>query len=410
MTSTPNLSSPSEALQRADEAADLCVDESGHKSALALFETVLQFVEAHLDECEEEGLTLGPLLENMAICAQQVGDFDRMRELTSKWLMVDEMAALGQHAIALHHTGALDEARDTIDRAIAEQPFEVYHHQERASILLALDQAEAALQSVGAAIALGADLEEMLGDADLAGLRSDPRIEEMLSSRPTDHAFAFSLFDRLNAWAQIFSRRSDLEFTNEGSPVSANEAMRIQRTPAAQDVLAAYPPDAGDFAQAASGFALEYRHRDDAEIAGSVFLSLEGFAAASVPKRVEGVRSAVVLEHDVLGTGLAAFAVRRGDQAPSILWDLENQNAFVSLEEYLTEGARRAFAYGGAQPFGCWQTKPRASRLAQLSLPRWTSDADLTQALIERGAKPEMAVDLLKWLGKDAVLLVPAGA
>ena len=77
---------------------------------------------------------------------------------------------------------------------------------------------------------------------------------------------------------------------------------------------------------------------------------------------------------------------------------------FDSLTDYLTRGAKRAFSYAP-----CWQEEPEtnAAPVAAVSLSTSTPLPRIRKALVRRGATPEMADDLVRWLGGDAALLVP---
>jgi len=399
------LTSAEEAVSAADEAAELC-DDDKYGEALEAFAHVLKYQSANETECDDLGLTRGHLLSNMAICCQHIGDWARMKKLTAELVEEGHPDGLCLHAVALHHGGNLDEALETISRAIDAAPNDPDCHQERAGILLARGDVDGAMNAFGMAVDIGADAEELLADDDLAALKTDPRVRELTQPRkPSKRALALPLFARLQAWSELFAKRGDLQFLDgKSEPVRAASAVQLTPGPAPASAAKAYPADAKRFADKAKRFAFAYRGKNDASVEGHLFLSLEGERAEVT---LDDDPEAFFLEHDELGTGIATFSVRSRGRAPSILWSVEDRQTFASLEEYLTEGARRAFAYGGREPFGCWQQRPRATPLARMSVPRWTTDEALVRALTARGAKPDVAEELVNWLGKDVVLLLP---
>lgn len=77
---------------------------------------------------------------------------------------------------------------------------------------------------------------------------------------------------------------------------------------------------------------------------------------------------------------------------------------FPSLDAYLQAGARQAF-----QQTTQWQRNlGKEGPLHARSLPRSTPLPEVREALVKRGATPDMADDLIAWLGADVVLLLPA--
>jgi tetratricopeptide (TPR) repeat protein len=384
--------SADEALEAFNDAAEP-FGEGDYAAALAIYDQVLRFHTAHRKECEESNLSRGEVIANMAICQQRLENFSVMYELTSELLKLKNEDAPGLHAVAAHHIGKLDEALKFIDQAIAAMPEDGDHHWERSGILLARGERDAAIDSVITAADLGAALDEMLNDKDLAELKSDPRVHARVVAKPK-----LPLFDRLDAWLKIFAQRNDIK-----------TKIKIVREPGSP---ADYPADAAPFAAKAKCVSLEYfclepRFKNDSKVLGQLFLTLEGHPL-EINYDLEGASEPMLLEEDENGTGLVAFSARDDDGDRRIFWDIETMAKFSSLEEYLTQGAHYAFQYGGAEPLGCWQEKPAAKELWPLSISRLTPNDELKKALMKRGASDEMAADLITWLGKDVALLLPA--
>jgi outer membrane protein assembly factor BamB len=143
---------------------------------------------------------------------------------------------------------------------------------------------------------------------------------------------------------------------------------------------------------------------------GTLYLSLQGLAEGmeglgGVHLEIDGhvcaEEDVISLELDKDGTGLGAWYLLSPDGKSEILWDFETMRRFPTLTDYLTEGAKRAFAYGP-----CWQRGRDEIPMAEQSLPISTPLPEIRNALVARGAAPEMADDLIRWLGGHAALLV----
>jgi hypothetical protein len=209
--------------------------------------------------------------------------------------------------------------------------------------------------------------------------------------------FTHSLFERLRAWIELFCTRQDLELRSE---------LEVRKDPERPGAVP-YPPDAREFGEQATFVGFSYRLKGDASGAGGyLYLSLEGFledAYMELDGEEVDPDAMYMLDCDREGTGFAAWYVLRQDRPPLIVWDLETTERFSSLTEYLTEGARRGFSYNP-----CWQSRGQKTPLDGASVPGSTPLADLEKALVARGATATVAADLVRWLGSDVRLLVPA--
>ncbi len=200
-----------------------------------------------------------------------------------------------------------------------------------------------------------------------------------------------TVFDRLRAWVELFSKRDDIE---------ASGPLRIAPPKPSPTV---WPADLEDFAAKTSDFSFSYRVKNVEGAGGELFLSLVGIATdVYLPVPGKGTfERAVELEYDANGTGLAGFLVLEG--SPFIVWNVEDPVVFDSFTDYVTQGARAGFATGEAR----WQRRGEPSPLFAQSLPKSTSPDAIKAALVGRGATAEMAGDLMEWLGADVVLLLP---
>ena len=252
-------------------------------------------------------------------------------------------------------------------------------------------------EELGVEVMEEADFAELLDGGGEDGDDEDEGEEDEANA-----GFRFSLFERMKAWAELLQSRKDLKW---------NTKVAIKTTSKLESALpeGGYPADAKAFAKHAKSFKFSYETKDELEdlddpCTGFLYLSLEG-AQEDAYMMLDGEEvdpdSMFMLDADGEGTGMAAWYIL-GEDESKIVWDVESMEQFSSLTEYLTEGAKRAFAYNE-----CWQRRKHEPALAQISLPLSTPLPEIRSALIGRGAKPEMADDLVKWLGKHAALLVP---
>jgi len=201
-----------------------------------------------------------------------------------------------------------------------------------------------------------------------------------------------TVFDRLKAWVELFSQRDDVE--------TASGRLRIAPPKPSSTVL---PDDVRGFAAETSDFSFSYRVKNVEGAGGELFLSLVGIVTdVYLPVPGKGTfERAIELEYDANGTGLAGFLVLQGQ--PFIAWNVEDPVVFDSFTDYVTQGARSAFATGDAR----WQRPREPTPLFAQSLPKTTPPDTIKAALIGRGATPDMADALIEWLGVDVVLLLP---
>jgi hypothetical protein len=78
-----------------------------------------------------------------------------------------------------------------------------------------------------------------------------------------------------------------------------------------------------------------------------------------------------------------------------------------TVESYVTYGAQCAFVWYW-QKRGYWEAEAFLARLTAASLPSTTPADEVVAALCARGLEPAEAQAVQRWLGPDAVLLLPA--
>jgi hypothetical protein len=215
--------------------------------------------------------------------------------------------------------------------------------------------------------------------------------------------FTHSLFDRLKAWTELFAKRGDVEFEQLELAKESKWPSEYPKKGLAADATA--------FAKRAKRFFFTYQYSGMngalSDATGALSLSLEGLREPAI-LQLDGEEvspeSMYILDVDTQGTGLAAWYVAPDGQSPLVVWDLESQQRFASLEEYLTEGAKRAFSSNPP-----WQQRKGVPLLAKASAPKSTALPEIKEALVSGGASAAMAEDLIKWLGPEVRLLLRSG-
>ncbi len=75
-------------------------------------------------------------------------------------------------------------------------------------------------------------------------------------------------------------------------------------------------------------------------------------------------------------------------------------------EEYLTQGARRGFVWYWPK-LEYWEANDFVAKLFKGSIPRTSTEAAIRSGLVARGLDAAEADSMWRWLGRDAVLLIP---
>jgi hypothetical protein len=201
------------------------------------------------------------------------------------------------------------------------------------------------------------------------------------------------LLERLKSWFELFAKREDID---------VSRPLELAPPP---ESIAAFPREAANFARLTGGVSFRYTLRDCPPgqfDGGFLYLSLDGYEGdvyLSIPD-FGTVEHACELDLDREGTGNMAWFILQADE-PFIVWSVEDPVRFTSLSDYLTRGARNAFCYPT-----CWQ-RGGVSPLVARSLPKSTPLPEVRAALVQRGATPDVADDLIRWLESDVVLLLP---
>lgn len=215
----------------------------------------------------------------------------------------------------------------------------------------------------------------------------------------------------LRAWARAFAARRDVFI------VDSRFEPGIEAGPALGDL----PPDAAAFARACGGVELTWVFDEDKEKRDGFS---KGYRGGRLNLRLDGAwypragwEWVDLDEHAMLddmveeaGTWLVTRNGAPRSKAALLFHPSsgpEGVRVFRSLEEYLTEGARRAFVWYWQKP-GYWEADEFVGRLREGSIAEDTPAEEIARALEARGIEAEEATALVEWLGAQAALLVDA--
>jgi hypothetical protein len=214
--------------------------------------------------------------------------------------------------------------------------------------------------------------------------------------------FGFTLGHLLKLWIQLFAKRKDLNIKAKkiGKPVPL-DALRLLRGEI-PDAWIALAHDLGKTK-------LEWETDPGGEpIRGAIDLQAAQKPSWELIDSDEGVRWKEEALFDYGNTEHSISYARDPNQTRSqaslIFYDSSDckyGSVQLSLDEYLTEGARRGF-----ELYWKGNQDPNAGLIAR-SLAPDTPTATIEAALEERGVTAEEAAALVKWLGPAVVLLTP---
>jgi outer membrane protein assembly factor BamB len=218
------------------------------------------------------------------------------------------------------------------------------------------------------------------------------------------HAAIPSLATRVRAWIDAFQRRPDVVVNAQLAPglAAAQVASLDRRVPAD---LAAFATECGRLELTWAFANRDTRGYSPGAHGGRIVLrpSARFFEAAWLPAPF---REMLIFD-DVVAEGSGVLLSEQPDTASVAFHDsgASESLTFESVTEYITRGARHAFAW-------YWQRDGRDSReildeLRAHSLDRSTLPGDLVDALVAAGTPGDTAAMLVEWLGSDATLLAP---
>ena len=223
-----------------------------------------------------------------------------------------------------------------------------------------------------------------------------------------------SLVSRLDAWARAFVQRPDVKVSEHKRGKawkSADNAIY-----AGAEILAFYTE--------ANGYTLEWSLEGEPDVVSR--LGIPSYTTTQIvfhPFKAAGgftakYADAMILDAFANKNNTAAALPKVSSKTATII-SLFTGRTFGSLEAYMTEGARSAFAkgwqWGSAEtratlpwfPEGNQSWAPAEQLRAKLSARSLPEDAPLTEIaarLVQRGLTPEEAQALVDWLGADARL------
>lgn len=270
----------------------------------------------------------------------------------------------------------------------------------------------AAMQAAGAGGGALADADEKLAEQKAAADKklgaARAVIDEITAKQVAK--WGLSLPKLLQAWVKLFAQRKDLLISHNvaGAPaaVSVLASLRVDFPAWLVAFVAEQPPL--HFTWAFS--------EDEEELEGSSLgahggrinlVPAKNYRWHDKPEDWDWVDFKAQTMFDDLQAEGSTMLSYNPDEKPTdaiLVFDDANDNERFPMgtaEDYFTLGAKRGFVW-------YWQNGggEHLERLVEKSLPASTPPAELTKALVARGASAAEAAALIKWLGKDASLLV----
>nr|AYM52220.1 hypothetical protein [Nannocystis pusilla] len=221
-------------------------------------------------------------------------------------------------------------------------------------------------------------------------------------------AYGLTLGQLLRCWIRVFSTRPDIHVLHDsvGAPVSA---------PALAALASRLPAHAHAHAAEVGPLQFSWVFKDMlAEVGSSGAgndggrLNLVGFEAFRW--HASGADEFTAMFDDLQAEGSTFLIQEPGtssDRAEVVFVNLGERRSFGTVAHYVTRGAESAFVWYWPKR-GYWEAEALVARLVAASLPRSTPADEVVAGLCARGLSQLEAQAVQRWLGADAVLLLPA--
>jgi hypothetical protein len=239
-------------------------------------------------------------------------------------------------------------------------------------------------------------------------LNPDPdavtRASEAIRAAQRDK-YGLTIAQLLRCWCRVFARRPDIHVLHATADRPAAPAALAPRLPAHVLALAselgavhfcwAFKDKLDEVGNSGMGYNGGRVNLVDFETL-RWYEEQAGFDASFDVLQPEG---STVLSHEFAATPADArlFFINPGSEP----------RALGTAESYLTYGAQCAFVWYWQKP-GYWEAEEFLARLTAASLPKTTPAEEVVAGLCARGLDPAEAQAVQRWLGPDAVLLLPA--
>lgn len=269
-----------------------------------------------------------------------------------------------------------------------------------------------AMQAAGAGGAALADADEKMAGQKAAADKKLGAAKEIIDeiSAAQVAKWGLTLPKLLQAWIKVFAKRGDVIVTHHqaGAPAAVGVVASMQ---------VSFPAWLVAFSSEQPPIHFAWAHLEEKD-------DLEGFSEGSKGGRINLVPAknyrwhdkpadwdfvkfkAQTMFDDLQAEGSTMLSYDPGEKATDaiLVFDDANENErfpMGNIEDYLTLGAKRAFAWywpnGGGE---------NLEQLVEKSLAPKTAPAEVQKKLVSKGATAEEAAALIKWLGKDVTLLL----
>ncbi|MFT3711380.1 MAG: hypothetical protein QM817_27420 [Archangium sp.] len=270
----------------------------------------------------------------------------------------------------------------------------------------------AAMQAAGAGGAALADADEKMAEQKAAADKKLGAAKGVIEdiARQQVAKWGLSLPKLIQAWVKVFAKRSDLVITHNtgGAPAATGVLASLQ---------VSFPPWLVAFAaeQPPLHFTWAFKE-DEEELEGSSLGAHGGRINLAPAKEYQWYDrpadwdamtfKAQTMFDDLQAEGSTMLSYDPNEKPTDAILVFDDANdcerfPMGNVEDYFTLGAKRGFVW-------YWQNGggEHLERLIEKSLPAKTPAPQVEKALTERGASAVEAAALIKWLGKDAALLV----
>jgi BRCT domain type II-containing protein len=269
-----------------------------------------------------------------------------------------------------------------------------------------------AMQAAGAGGAALADADEKIAEQKAAADKKLGAAKSVIDdiTKKQIARWGLTLPKLLQAWVKVFAKRKDLVITHNtgGAPAATGVLASMQ---------VSFPPWLIAFTAEQPPIHFTWAFKEDEEELEGSSLGAFGGRINLVPAKnyrwhdkpadwdwVDFKAQTLFDELQAEGSTMLSYASNEKPTDAILVFDDANDNErfpMGTVEDYFTLGAKRGFVW-------YWQNGggEHLERLIEKSLPAKTPPAQLEKALTERGATAAEAAALIKWLGKDAALLV----
>ena len=269
----------------------------------------------------------------------------------------------------------------------------------------------------------GAGGQQLAGAAAKMGAQREAEDKKLGAARPIIDAvnkkqiakYGRTIPQLLRSWIRLFAQRPDIHVmkNTSGAPTStATVASLAQRLPPEVLALAA---DSGPlhfwwvFADQRENIGGSSEGHNGGRINLVGFKHFRWWDRPTDWDWVTFKAQAMFDELQAEGSTMLSYDPGQSESKAMLVFDDANdveRHPMGTVESYLTDGARRGFVWYWPK-LDYWEANDYVARLFKKSIPRTTPGPAIRAGLMARGLDAAEAEAIWRWLGRDAVLLLP---